>query len=110
LGPVTAVIVLVVIGILLKRPSVVSRRLSVNKTSNRRSPGSDLRRSKRIRQEDLVTSRYRTGLDAGGKAGSPDSAADTPGSAASTRAGADCADANLVCCAASETVNITKSL
>jgi hypothetical protein len=60
----------------------------------------------------MEVSRYRTGWDAIAKAGSPDSAAGTPGSAASIRPGVNNPetkkeDANWDSCAASQTVDIT---
>jgi len=63
----------------------------------------------------MEVSRYRRGWGAIAKAGSPDSAVDTPGSAASTLSGVNKPevkkeDANWDCCAASRTVDITDRL
>jgi len=65
--------------------------------------------------EDEGVSRYRRGWDAIATADSPDNAADTPDNAASTRPGlntpeANREDANWDSCAASRTVDITRSL
>src|SRR5579864_3365308 len=101
-GPI-AVMVLVVMAssaaAVSSRPPVVGRC-----NPGMRNSGSSRRRTKANQAEDGIN-RYRTGWDATAKAGSPDSAADTPGSAASTRPAVTVQDANWDSCAASQSID-----
>src|SRR5438445_7438460 len=99
LGPIVAVMVLVVMGSSERQWPVVSKC-----NLGTRGPVSSARRTETVGRRMRV-SRYRRGWGASGKASSPDSAAGTQGSAASTRV-----DANWDGCATLLGANITDSL